>query len=304
MNKKVSVVIPAYNEEKYIAFCLNAVFGQTYKNFEVIVVDNGSIDETVSIAKSYGAIVVEDDESSIAGLRNFGAYESSGDVLAFLDADCVPSIDWLKNAVNRLSDDSAGVVGCHCEPPLNASWVEQAWHVSKPSGLKKVRFLGTANFIVSRDTFDLVGGFNTDLRVGEDYEFCFKVSKIGLNIVSDDSISVIHNRGPNSLLARMKKEIWYGCETRNILKINKLYLPFIVSVIFLLLILSFVFLLFIGQYLFSLIAAILVGLLLIVSSFYRCHRAESYRYFMHLLPIYFFYFLGRSFSLVSFFKKT
>ena len=101
------------------------------------------------------------------------------------------SIDWLKNAVNRLSDDSAGVVGCHCEPPLNASWVEQAWHVSKPSGLKKVRFLGTANFIVSRDTFDLVGGFNTDLRVGEDYEFCFKVSKIGLNIVSDDSISVI-----------------------------------------------------------------------------------------------------------------
>ena len=97
----VSFVIPAKNEVGYIDRCLDAI--QKMKTLdmkiEIVVVDNGSTDNTIDIVKAYGAIVATKNNGTIGSLRNFGARLSSGDFIAFLDADCIVPEDWLTRAL-------------------------------------------------------------------------------------------------------------------------------------------------------------------------------------------------------------
>ncbi|MDB5160940.1 MAG: putative glycosyltransferase [Candidatus Saccharibacteria bacterium] len=93
---KVSVVIPCYNEESSIALCLQALQSQTIKPFEVIVVDNNCTDNTVKIAKEYGATVIKEDHQGIVWARNAGFNAASGSILAKLDADSLPAADWVE----------------------------------------------------------------------------------------------------------------------------------------------------------------------------------------------------------------
>lgn len=86
---KLSVIIPAFNEERYISRAIDSVFQQTQKNIELIVVDDGSIDNTAEIVKSYGAKVkyYYQQNKGVAAARNFGIENSNGSFIAFLDAD-------------------------------------------------------------------------------------------------------------------------------------------------------------------------------------------------------------------------
>lgn len=83
----VSVIIPAYNEEKYISFCLKSLLDQSYKNIEIIVVDDGSSDKTFSIAKQFLVKVFKHNHKGLAASRNLGVSKSKGKILALLDAD-------------------------------------------------------------------------------------------------------------------------------------------------------------------------------------------------------------------------
>jgi glycosyltransferase involved in cell wall biosynthesis len=112
-NKFVSIIIPAYNEEDNIAKCLQSINAQMEQgiDYEIIVVDNGSTDRTREIAEKLKAKVFALPEVNISALRNFGAEASSGDILAFLDADCLVKDGWLKNAVSILDDPAVAMVG-------------------------------------------------------------------------------------------------------------------------------------------------------------------------------------------------
>jgi glycosyltransferase involved in cell wall biosynthesis len=100
-NKSVQVtfIIPTLNSESTIRECLASIFAQTIGagRFEVLLIDNGSTDKTVSIAKEKGATVLEGPCLTVAGLRNLGARNSHGNILAFVDSDCVISPEWLRN---------------------------------------------------------------------------------------------------------------------------------------------------------------------------------------------------------------
>jgi glycosyltransferase involved in cell wall biosynthesis len=101
----ISVVIPAFNEEANIEKCLHALTAQTFpkERFEVIVVDNGSTDSTVATANrfktSLALRVVSKAGCNISGVRNHGAALATGEVLAFLDADCIPRPTWLEDSL-------------------------------------------------------------------------------------------------------------------------------------------------------------------------------------------------------------
>ena len=86
---KISVIIPAHNEEKTISKCLDSVYNQTFKDFECVVVADACTDNTVEVAKSYGAKVVEADVRNDGLSRNIGMENSSGEWILFIDAD-----DW------------------------------------------------------------------------------------------------------------------------------------------------------------------------------------------------------------------
>ena len=86
----VSILIPAYNSEKYIGECIESALNQTYHNREIIVIDDGSTDKTLEIAKSYKSSVVRiihQDNKGQCGASNRAFYESKGELIKFFDAD-------------------------------------------------------------------------------------------------------------------------------------------------------------------------------------------------------------------------
>jgi len=99
-NKKVSVVIPAYNEESYIGACLNSLANQTLdrRDYEIVVVDGGSEDETVDIAREYADNVIIQHSKGVGGARNDGVEVSSGEIVAMTDADIILPCNWLEES--------------------------------------------------------------------------------------------------------------------------------------------------------------------------------------------------------------
>jgi len=93
---KVSAIVPAYNEEKYIKACLEALTNQELKADEIIVVDNNCTDNTVKIAKEYNATIVQEKKQGLIYARNKGFDAASYDIIARCDADCHPPQDWIE----------------------------------------------------------------------------------------------------------------------------------------------------------------------------------------------------------------
>ncbi len=106
---KISIVIPTYNEEKYIGKTLNALINQNYKNFEVIIVDSDSKDKTkkeaLKFRKKLNLKFYNIKERGIGKARNFGALKSKGKILLFIDADTILPRDTLKKVVKEFEND-------------------------------------------------------------------------------------------------------------------------------------------------------------------------------------------------------
>lgn len=144
----VSVIIPAYNEQTFLGRCLDSLARQSYPadRIEVVVLDNGSTDATPEIARSRGVRLEIDPVSRVGGLRNRGAALATGEVLAFLDADCVAPPDWIASAVDALdSDPSLGAVGGNYLVEDGASWIEKVWALRPVTGPARVSYLATGD---------------------------------------------------------------------------------------------------------------------------------------------------------------
>jgi len=107
---KISVVVPAYNEEKLIGKCLESLQNQTEKPFEIIVVDNNSIDKTAAVAKKFGARVIEEKEQGISFARNAGFNVAKSDIIARIDADTIAPVDWIEKIRKDIEVDGYDVV--------------------------------------------------------------------------------------------------------------------------------------------------------------------------------------------------
>lgn len=210
----VSIVIPALNEERFIGQCLAAVARLDYPRdrYEVVVVDNGSSDRTRDIARDAGATVLEAPGVTISALRNRGARHAKGDVLAFLDADCVAAPGWLGAGIAVLRATGAGVVGARYQHPQPPHWIEETWY-SQVSDLNQkgpVKWLSGGNLIVTRGCFAKVGGFDELLTTSEDVDICNRVRHAGCVIYSDPAIRVVHLGNPKTLRHFFRRELWYS----------------------------------------------------------------------------------------------
>jgi len=208
-----SIVIPARNEEVNIARCLDSLQELRYERsrFEVVVIDNGSTDRTVEVARARGATVFQKPGVTISGLRNFGARHSFGDIIVFLDADCAVIPDWLEAASRYLNCRDVVAYGSPVIVPKGGTWVQKAWFNvrGKPGLVIDVNWLESANLFVRREAFDAVGGFDETLVTCEDYDLTQRLRRKG-RLISDHRVMAIHYREPATVTDFVKKEMWRG----------------------------------------------------------------------------------------------
>ena len=213
MAHKVSIIIPAFNEEKYLPICLDSISKLDWpkQDLEVIVVDNGSRDQTCRIAESWGAILLKDSTKNVSGLRNLGAGKATGDILAFVDADCVVAEDWLSAASKYFTDYKVSAWGSPPDIPENSTWVQKAWLIvrQKEKDVGNVDWLESMNLFVRKDIFLKTGGFDETLVTCEDVDFSYRVSRFG-RIMADRSIKVVHLGEAATVKVFIRKELWRG----------------------------------------------------------------------------------------------
>ena len=180
----ISVVIPAYNEEKRLPLLLESLRRQTLewgKDFEVIVVDDGSTDMTGQIAKSYGCrLVSRESPHGPANARNAGARASKGNALVFLDADTVAEPELLERLIKRL-EAGASLSTCYIRPDnskyeAGASLTNLIFHVLTLAGLPHV---GGYCIAMGKRDFIKAGGFPENMKLAEDHWLAMAASKLG-----------------------------------------------------------------------------------------------------------------------------
>lgn len=212
-----SIVIPTKNEEFYLPRCLNAIKNSTLKNYEIIVVDNFSDDSTVGIARNFGCVVLSNPQKGAASSRNMGALAAQGEYIAFIDADCMIHPDWFSLLTEHFQQNKIIAAGTKVSPEThNMTWVQNAsFHLNNRRGIEKntsykiVKWLGTSNILIKKQAFEQTKGFDENLIVAEDFDFCERLGTLG-EIVLDKRIFTIHLREDKSLREVFTKERWRG----------------------------------------------------------------------------------------------
>lgn len=218
---QVSIIMPAFNEAHHLGATFDSIDALRFPRdrIDTILVDNGSTDATVSVARERGARVFELPDARIGALRNFGAKHARGEVLAFLDADCTVDPAWLEVALSHLSDPEVGATGGHTRIPPNPTWMEATLDfLVTREGVNDVEFLPTANLILRREVFERVDGFDPHLETGEDSDLSNRILALGLRLISDTDVRVVHQDYPKTFWQRLKKEMWHAVNLVDLLR--------------------------------------------------------------------------------------
>ncbi len=209
----ISFIIPAYNEAENIGSVIASIhqFVPDCYQYEIIVVDHGSTDETVALAEAAGAQALLHAGGTIAGLRNHGVVHSSGVVLVFLDADILLTTEWTKNILSvipALADGERILTGSWYSIPEQPNWIERFWF--KPLERGDNSHINSGHLIIARRLFDEIDGFDERLETGEDYDISVRAKSAGITIVDDIRLKVIHEGYPKSLMEFIRREFWHG----------------------------------------------------------------------------------------------
>ena len=213
----VSVIIPVYNDEERLQRCLDALSRQTYPadRREIVVVDNSSdVPPDEVVASCEGARLVHEAKEGSYAARNRGIKSASGEVLAFTDADCVPSPAWLEHGVKCLHDvENVGLVAGHVElvphtpgHPTPYEYYEMLTYLDQHRAVEQGHYGATANLFAPRSVMCAVGLFNEELVSGGDNEWGQRVHRHGYELVYCEKAHVRHP-ARNSFWALLSKEL-------------------------------------------------------------------------------------------------
>jgi len=196
------VIIPVRNEAAKIEQCLQAIFSQALKPYEVIVVDGHSTDGTVENARKFPVKVFYEDYYTRAGGCQVGVENAEGEYIAFTDADCIPDKAWLANLVREFDDGIAGVGGRYEDTGKDlwtrsfnltlGTFASGAKSRSNEKSFTSNLSVCGANGLCRREDIQKVGGFSVRLSGAEDLELGHRLSKIGKLLYVPDAV-VLHN---------------------------------------------------------------------------------------------------------------
>jgi glycosyltransferase involved in cell wall biosynthesis len=202
----VSVIIPNFNYSKYIKQAVDSVLKQSYSNIEVIVVDDGSTDDSMEVLRSYGSRIklIPSKNFGACTARNLGVLHSTGDLIAFLDADDYWEEDKIKIQVDFMQSEQLSIVACKMKILENdfvtveevaVKNVTHEWFINNPGST----LFAPSSAILTRELAARVGAWNTNLTSpAEDFDYFRRCSK-HTEIIILESALVVHRQHQKSL---------------------------------------------------------------------------------------------------------
>ncbi len=201
MGSLCSIIIRTNNEERWIGSCLSAVYGQTYRDFEVILVDNESTDRTIEKARQFPITRVVTCRDYLPGKAlNLGIRESKGNYIVCLSGHCIPVNEfWLANLVDSLESESTAAAAYGRQEPMAFSSDADKRDLLLVFGLdRKVQvkdsFFHNANSILRRELWDRVP-FNDEVTNIEDRLWAREMLRLGYKIIYEPEARVFHHHG-------------------------------------------------------------------------------------------------------------
>ncbi|MFC1461215.1 exopolysaccharide biosynthesis polyprenyl glycosylphosphotransferase [Verrucomicrobiota bacterium] len=215
---RASVIIPVYNGADTIVKCLNALQNQTLseKQFEVIVVDDGSTDNTYGQVCKFPVNLISMAHSGPASARNKGAALARGEILVFTDADCVPEPEWLKKMLAAFDDpEVVAVKGAYIthqrELPARFARVEFETRYARLQKVTSIDFVDTYSGAFRRQAFHEVGGFDPSFPAAnnEDVDLSYRIAELEQRMVFVPDARVSHTH-PDTWWGYTRSKFWRG----------------------------------------------------------------------------------------------
>jgi cellulose synthase/poly-beta-1,6-N-acetylglucosamine synthase-like glycosyltransferase len=209
----VSVVIPTFNGHSRIGSCLDALLSQSHRDIQIIVVDDGSTDDTADVIRRYeGVLFLRQNNSGPAAARNRGAAEATGTIILFTDDDCVPVPSWVEAMLQPFADPEViGVKGAYRtrQRRLVARFVQIEYEdrYRMMSRFQYIDFVDTYSAGFRRDPFLKMTGYDTSfpLACAEDIELSYRMSARGWKMKFSPEAVVYHTH-PDSLWRYLRKK--------------------------------------------------------------------------------------------------
>lgn len=240
----VSIIIPTKNEGDVLEQCLKSVFDQSVSSNEVIIVDGGSTDSTLEIAKKFNVKVIREGRfSSPANARNLGAENAKGQILLIMDADVILDRDCLKNAIEIFADRNTIVVipSSFDRDHSYLESIQRKWNEARTTvnvGFGKSKTAGLVVFL-RKEVFEKVK-FDTSYGFGEDDDFYARLEKEfkDYNVLVAENCKVI-SHFPHTIRELSARYMWWGrtflsylvkhFSFKSVLNMSSLLLPFVVT---------------------------------------------------------------------------
>lgn len=174
---KLSIIIPALDEEKQLPVLLDSIKKQSFSDYELILADAGSKDKTLSIAKEYGCKIIA------GGLpakgRNEGAKIAQGRLFLFLDADMVLYPSFLERLIEQFEKKELDIASCSIYPSKKVDKVLHASYNLWAKLLENVVPHASEVILIKREVHDIIRGFDKDIKIAEDHSYARKAAKFG-----------------------------------------------------------------------------------------------------------------------------
>jgi O-antigen biosynthesis protein len=213
---RVSVVVPALNASQTIDETLNSLSLLNYPDYEVIVVNDGSNDNTGTLARRHKVRVIETQNQGLSAARNVGIEAATGDIVAFIDSDAFPDPDWLHFLVNALDEqDAAGAGGPNLIPPGDGFFAQCIDHApGNPTHVlledELAEHVPGCNMAFKKKALLELGAFDPQHRVaGDDVDICWKLLLRRKRVAFSPCAIVWHHRR-SSIRAFLRQQTGYG----------------------------------------------------------------------------------------------
>ena len=252
----VSVIIPVYNRSREMEDCLKSVISQkTTFNYEVIVVDDGSTDNTASVINQWKRrypskirILAKDKNEGASKAINSGIAKATGKIIALVDSDCIAKSDWLENITSYIRRGDEKITAGYSEGEVKNAWqkiIQESYERTRKNSVKDgyMKSFDTKNAAAAKDVFNKVGFFR--VRHNYDIDFGARCSANDIKI-KHVSNAVVKHKHRTSLRAVLKNSYWYYLSYASLIRRNPRYLlinpgdnvPFIAGFLFLLLVIG------------------------------------------------------------------